>query len=401
MRPTFLPSLIVLAALLLCGCDAPVDHYPPNELYSLVVSTREMVSTQVAADDTTAVVEAWFGTPVQPRWPADQMSGSAAKALVRLDNLERAAGRVYADQDDLHFGLYNEHCVTCHGVSGGGNGPASLLQNPYPRDFRAGVFKWKSTARNARPTRDDLIKILQHGAAGSAMPTFRLIPEQDLEALVDYVIFLSVRGQFERELISGAVQELEYDEARPSDGLSLMSIVGGDEESEALSFARETLDRITDGWARADDAVIQVPPETVADAASIQRGREWFHSPKALCSGCHGQDGDHPLALQTNYDDWTTEFTSRIGITPSDREAVRPFRSAGALRPRIIVPRKLSDGVFRGGDDPQTVYRRLVTGIDGTPMPAVNVSDQPSATGLTSDQIWDIVHYVRSLGESE
>lgn len=385
----------------MCGCDAAVDHYPPNELFALVVSTRDAVPTKAAQDDTTAVVEAWFGTPLEPRWPADQMSSDAAKSLVNPDNLTRAAGPVYADQDDRHFGLYSEHCVTCHGVSGGGNGPASLLQNPYPRDFRSGIFKWKSTARNARPTRDDLSNILRHGAPGSAMPSFQQVPVQDLEALVDYVIFLSVRGQFERQLISGAVEDLEYDEARPELDFSLLSILDPNTETDALDFARETLDDILYRWVDANQSVIAVPDETPNDAASIQRGRESFHGRIALCSGCHGQDGDGPLALDTNYDDWTTEFTSRINITPTDREAVRPFRKAGALRPRIIVPRKLSDGVFRGGGDPETIYRRLVSGIAGTPMPAVNLSDEPSPTALTSDQVWDIVHFVRSLGESE
>ena len=398
-----------LCVLSLGGCDAPVEHFPPNRVHALVISTDRNVSTQLASEDTTAAVEAWFGTPERPIWPPmqmpkqmsaqmpEQMFSDEAKALVDPDHLVRAAGRVYSDQDNRHFGLFNEHCVTCHGVSGGGDGPASQLQNPYPRDFRPGVFKWKSTSLGAKPTRDDLRRILVAGAPGSAMPSFAQLSEEDLEALVDYVIFLSVRGEFERRMIGGAVDELGYEESRPESELSLLSLTKGDTETDAVDYAAETLDWIVESWVGADDKVIEVPEETAEDSESIRRGRDLFHGRIANCAGCHGKDGN-PVEIALDYDDWTKEFTSRLSITPTDREAVRPFRKAGAPRPRQIVPRRLSLGVHRGGGDPETLYRRIVTGIAGTPMPAVAIVDEPSGLGLTSSQVWDLVHYVRSLG---
>lgn len=396
----FACALAVFAALIVCGCDVPVETYPPNELHALVVSTSLEAPTEVAAADTTAVVEAWFGTPLQPRWPADLMSNDQAKSLVDAENLKRAGGAVYSDQANRHFGLFNEHCVTCHGVSGGGNGPASLLQNPYPRDFRAGIFKWKSTRRGGKPTRKDLTAIIKHGAPGTAMPSFAQVADEDLQALVDYVIFLSIRGEFERRLILGAIDELGYQDTRPEDDASLLTVVDPDAQTDAAAFAREILVDVTERWAEANDQVIAVPEETPNDAASVSRGRELFHGRIALCYGCHGEAGT-PGQVPLDYDDWTKEFTTRLSITPTDRDAVRPFRTAGALRPRQIIPRTLSDGVFRGGGDPQTLYRRLVAGIAGTPMSAVIQVDQPSASGLTSDQIWDIIHYVRSLGGTD
>ena len=197
-------ALSICAAVFFGGCDVPVEHFPPNDLYALVVSTGRHTPTDLASQDTTAVVEDWFGTPLEPRWPTEQFGDAAAKNLVNPLNLTRAAGPVYSDQDNRHFGLFAEHCVTCHGVSGGGDGPASLLQNPYPRDFRAGIYKWKSTPGSAKPTRDDLTAILAHGAPGSGMPSFQNLSDEDRQALVDYVIFLSVRGEFERRMISGA-----------------------------------------------------------------------------------------------------------------------------------------------------------------------------------------------------
>ncbi|MCO8120313.1 c-type cytochrome [Stieleria sp. TO1_6] len=398
-RARFLLPIFALAAF--CGCDVPVEQYPANQLHALVVATSRHVPTEVAAQDSAAVVEAWFGTPIRPRWPVDQMSGAAAKQLVDPDHLMRAAGRVYSDQQNRHFGLFNEHCVTCHGVAGGGDGPASLLQNPYPRDFRAGVFKWKSTHRSSKPTRHDLTTILQHGVPGTGMPSFASLSTEDLQALVDYVIYLSVRGEFERGLISQAVDTLGYEIERPDPEASLTTLLDptGDspaESSDAMQVARQLLDQICGEWVDATAEVIEVPAETPDDAESVRRGRELFHGQIANCVGCHGPGGNAEVAT-LDYDDWTKEFTTRLAITPSDREAVKPFRQAGALRPRQIHPRKLSDGVYRGGGDGDTLYRRIVGGIAGTPMPSQIIAQQATATGLSQAQVWDLVHYLHSL----
>lgn len=393
-----LPLLLVVA---IAGCDAAIEQFPPNKVHALVVATSRQVPTDPAAKDATELVDTWFGTPEQPLWPADLLESSAARTLVDPERLARAAGPVYSDQDNRHFGLFNEHCVTCHGVSGGGNGPASLLQNPYPRDFRPGVYKWKSTRLAAKPTRRDLMQILQHGAPGSGMPAFSLIEEEDLEALIDYVIFLSVRGEFERQMISGAVDELGYEDDRPEADLNLQSVAKDQTLAlEASEFAVEVLNDVANEWVSADQDVVSVPEETSLTAESVERGRELFHGPIANCSGCHGQNGNAE-AVTVDFDDWTKEFTTRLSITPSDRDAVKPFRKAGALRPRQIYPRKLSSGVFRGGGDGETLYRRLVVGIAGTPMPAVPVAENATATTLSADQVWDLVHYVQSLGGAE
>lgn len=395
MKPNSLVLLLVPIAVL-AGCDVAVQQFPPNELHALVVSTSRQAPADVAAEDTTALVDAWFGTPDSPLWPTEQLVDPAARELINVDNLKRASGRVYSDRENRHFGLYNEHCVTCHGVSGGGDGPAALLQNPYPRDFRAGVFKWKSTERSARPTREDLLAVLQRGASGSAMPTFRNVDEADLQALVDYVLYLSVRGEFERQMLADAVDELGYDETRPDDDASLLAVLDSRGEAFATEVARGRLNEIVERWIDASGQVIEVPAETPANSDSIIRGKELFHGQIANCVGCHGPGGRGGVPT-VDFDDWTKEYTTRLSVTPSDKEAVRPFRQAGALRPRQIDPRQLDTGVFRGGGDSETLYRRIVTGIAGTPMPAREVAESPSPTSLTSDQIWDLVHYVQAI----
>src|SRR5439155_23515620 len=96
-------------------------------------------------------------------------------------------------------GLFRKHCVHCHGISGDGNGPTARFLNPFPRDFRRGIFKFKSTApTEAMPTREDLQRTIREGANGTAMPSFKVLLRGDeIEALAEYVMYLSMRGRVE------------------------------------------------------------------------------------------------------------------------------------------------------------------------------------------------------------
>ena len=370
--------------------------------------------TEAALADVTVVVDELFGTPLQPHWPVERMSNDAQRGLVSLDRLHQAAGGVTSDQADSHTGLYQEHCVICHGVSGSGAGPASRFQVPYPRDFRAGVFKWKSTTRNDKPTRDDLSRLLVHGVPGAPMPSFAIVPPSQRESLIDYIVYLSVRGEVERELLARAVDDLDYDETPPDDELRL-TLVSGSESADEQAFGEgeqvinEVIREIVQAWVDADPSPVPPQPElataespttespTTELAESIQRGREIFHGKVANCVGCHGPEGRGGLPT-LDYDDWTKDFTTRIGITPVDWAATKPFRKVGALPPRTIDPRVLAGGVLRGGDEPETIYRRIQHGIAGTPMPGLEVSEGINPQmGLTPEQAWDLVAYVRSL----
>jgi mono/diheme cytochrome c family protein len=54
----------------------------------------------------------------------------------------------------------------------------------------------------------------------------------------------------------------------------------------------------------------------------------------------------------------------------------------------------LSSGMFRGGERPIDIYRRISSGINGTPMPSFEklFQDDP-------DAIWQLVHFIRATGE--
>jgi mono/diheme cytochrome c family protein len=402
MRPT-IPILLFL--VLLIGCDQKSLSFKANELYGVsLAKTRQVDFSPAAMTDAARVTTQWFGTPEKPTWPdlkdADGLSEPALQ-LVSLENLLRAAGPIHSDRDDIHRGLYREHCVVCHGLEGGGNGPAALYQDPYPRDLRHGVFKWKSTSRSSKPTRDDLRRLLASGIRGSAMPSFANESVDDREALIDYLIYLSVRGQVERGLIAAAIDELDYD---PS-GVDPEFQIAAQRGTEGGDVASDVLRDVIGQWTEANQSVVNVDASITEVSASkgdvdkessIARGKEIFHGQIANCAGCHGPDGDGTLKT-IDFDDWTKEYSTRIGITPGDHAAFKPMKRLGALPPRVAKPRDLKSGVFHGGGDSQTLYRRITQGIAGSPMPAVAIVEQPSGLGLTQNQVGDLIRYVQSL----
>lgn len=391
-------SFSLLLLLCVVACDSSIDHFRPNDLRGVTLAAaRRVDSIGDAPADAAAIVQTWFGTPDDPRWPSAEFVGQAANQLVQLDRLAMAAGGVSSDRAGNHRGLYREHCVVCHGLEGQGSGPAALLQNPYPRNFRPGVFKWKSTQHDSKPVREDLRRTLHRGLPGSSMPSFAAVDAAEVEALVDYVIYLSVRGEVERELITVAVDDLGYGDDSLSDDLRLADQMGTD----GGDVAHEVLRDVMTHWSSAEQEIAEVPPfEELSGAAlaeSIQRGQVLFNGQIAACAGCHGKDANGQAVI-VDYDDWTKEYSTLIGIDPKDRKAIRPMKKLGAMTPRLAEPRNLHAGAFRGGGEPEDLYRRLTQGIAGAPMPAVLVAEEGSGVGLTENQIWDLVRYVRMVG---
>jgi mono/diheme cytochrome c family protein len=139
------------------------------------------------------ILEAMYGTPDEPI--------ALAETGLDLAKLQLAAGPVRSDIVGRKNGLYREHCSHCHGISGDGMGPTAAFLNPYPRDYRPGKFKFKGTWRDARPARDDLTRVLHEGVPGSSMPSFALLSPGEVDALVEYVKYLSIRGETEIALM--------------------------------------------------------------------------------------------------------------------------------------------------------------------------------------------------------
>ena len=216
--------------------------------------------------------------------------------------------------------------------------------------------------------------------------------DDEIEALIDYVIYLSIRGQVERALLS------EMTELKPTEQLVELELARSQDDEklgdfeEQLGILYEIVAMETLMWVDAQEAVpdLAARPESLAPndpehQAMIDRGRELFLG-KANCYSCHGSTalGD---GQTDKYDAWTDDWMQEVKNSP---ERLREFEELGALPPRKLKPRNLRLGVLRGGRRPIDVFLRVKHGIDGTPMPA-------APAGMSDDDLWAIAEYVRQL----
>jgi mono/diheme cytochrome c family protein len=345
--------------------------------------------------DSRALIAEWFGTLENPKIPEVLKDGDYAD-LISESNLKLAVGT--SDSP----GIYVQQCVSCHGLSGQGRGNVAASQDPYPRDFRMGVFKFKSSPRSARPLKEDIEKTLRVGLSGSQMPIFNKLSDQEIKALVDYVVFLSIRGEFERRLIQLSATELEGE--RLYDPQAEKSTLEGQ-----LSNASDALTQIADRWVQSIDAVEEFPrpdfpivgSETQENRAellaSIEKGKALFASEVASCAKCHGANADGKGNQLPDYDDWTKDWTSKVGLLPTDLDALLPLMARGGMKPQPLKPRNILEGHFRGGRTPEDLYRRIRYGIPGSPMPAAAVVQSREEPGLLEEDIWHLVNYVLSI----
>jgi len=327
----------------------------------------EITTTQV--EMITETLATLFGTPDEPVAPP--------RTDLQLPLLQMAAGPVRSDAEGNPQGLYRQHCMVCHGISGDGAGPIAALMNPYPRDFRNGVYKYTSTSGGAKPVPDDLERTVRQGMPGTSMPAFGTLSDEEIAALIEYLQYLSLRGETELYLMQLVVDLDEY-------------LLHVDEVIE------DALAPVAGFWREAPPNVVvppHPPPVGTSEqlAASIARGAELFTSDEARCVTCHGPDGrgDGEQAGEL-YDDWNR---SKKGATlEQTKQRAELFR----FPIQQIRPRDFTKGVFRGGDRPIDLYWRIYVGIKGTPMPAGGPTTG-SAGVLKPEDIWHVVNHVRSL----
>jgi mono/diheme cytochrome c family protein len=413
----FLVVIGVSAAL--AGCSKPAAPVFRLDMTKVVANQIIPKHQQAIAD----ILGAMFGTPDEPY--------VLPETGLDLRKLKMAAGPVWSDQVGGKHGLYRRQCAHCHGINGDGRGPTAMILNPYPRDYRAGVFKFKTTYNPNQPSDDDLRTILHNGIPGTAMPSFAVYPPDETEALLEYVKYLSMRGQMETALINYVSQELTSNPLT-GEGDDLDPAKNEDQHKAIMSLLT---DDVVAGWKDANENVIR-PEESklpgkertakeIADSAVA--GRELFYGSKANCVKCHG-----PTALgdgqQDDYDNWskaTKKFedetqmlvgtiktlkenmanqqgdeleASRKDLATKTKElSERETVIAQLLPPRNAIPRNLREGVFRGGRRPWDIYHRVNQGISGTPMPGGGPALAGAQGTLSDEEMWHIVDYVQSL----
>ncbi len=107
--------------------------------------------------------------------------------------------------------------------------------------------------------------------------------------------------------------------------------------------------------------VVRIPPEPPYDAAAEARAQSLFLQG---CAPCHGARGR--------------------GDGQQKQEDSKGFPTR---------PRDLTAGIYKGSPEPEQVYRRLVAGLPGSPM--------PQNPYLHGEDGWHLTHFVRNLSSDE
>lgn len=246
----------------------------------------------------------------------------------------------------LGYAIYSQYCTQCHGVNGDGNGQAAEYLQPKPRNYKRGIFKFTSTPYGSKPRRSDLIHTLRRGVTGTSMPSFDRFNEEQLNAVVDYVIALSLRGELETELA-----RIVYDE----------------EELPGEDVVAEIIDEKRQAWKdSAYEVVMPVTPMPEDTPETVLAGHRLFL--EYACNKCHGKygRGGSMEKVEVGSDVWGN-------------------KAAAA---------DLSSGMFRGGGRPVDIYRRIYSGINGTPMPAFKKTFENNP-----DAIWNLVQFILETGQ--
>jgi mono/diheme cytochrome c family protein len=327
-------------------------EFRPHPYKDAANNRQEITLDDEMAGQLSQALESFFGTPRNPtiRFEWSEETSQTAKNerdLLSDDNLRQGSA------------LYRQHCLHCHGMMGDGNGPTGQFLNPKPRDFRTGLFKFRSTVKKSgdqidtsmvqvAPSRADLLKTLRHGIPTASMPAFNLLTQKQLDQLVSYVIHLSLRGQV--ELFFAKKKEVPGE-----------------------SDVAEQVQKVTKRWLA--DAVSPLVPKRPSKpwdqlhaegrATNWSAGRQIFLGDGA-CVQCHGKDGQ----------------ASEIEL-PDNKTRKNEWGDP-------IQPRNLTLGFYRGGSRPIDIFYRIKLGISGSGMPAA--SDK-----LSDDQLWQLVDYVLSM----
>jgi mono/diheme cytochrome c family protein len=366
-------AAVAVALLLACGCSRL-----PDSTYTLRADTDKLDLPEKHKRQIAEYLAMFHGTPANPRM-AEPDEAAVEKAVEAQEaaaeesdepagDAEPVASRTAAPQvaggdrpgfERMHLQLgrevYTAQCAGCHGTTGDGKGPAGAHLNPPPRDYRNGVFKFTSTPRGSKPRREDLRRILKYGAKGTSMPAFRFLPEEEREAVIDYVMVLASRGELEIDLIREAETELDEED---------------DFDPEVVA---EYVTDIADSWGQAEEELVRPltvnPPRT---EETIQQGAVAFA--ELYCIKCHGPDARGSKSADVGQDIWG----------------------------RTAYPANLAMGMLHGGRRPIDIYRRIYSGINGTPMPSSK--DPNTAIDETpeerSERIWHLVHFVTAVIEN-
>ncbi|HVH97462.1 MAG TPA: cytochrome c [Enhygromyxa sp.] len=121
------------------------------------------------------------------------LAGCESKQAAFTEPMTLGGREVSAETLNQGRDLYRVHCVSCHGESGAGDGPAARSLAFPPRDFRAADFSFVEPGQ--LPTHDALVERIRQGVPERGMPMWKGMRDDDLSALADYIKTFSPRWQ--------------------------------------------------------------------------------------------------------------------------------------------------------------------------------------------------------------
>ena len=230
---------------------------------------------------------------------------------------------------------YLRYCVGCHGEKGDGKGPAAIFLDPKPRDFTTGKFKFASVASGELPHNEDLARTILHGLKGSSMPAWPLVPEQERNAIVEYIKTFSPRW------------------TKSSPGVVIA---------------------IPDDPFRGDPTGIR---------KAINRGELLYHT-TTTCWQCHPG-----YVSSQRFEELYGEVKKRFpGVRENfDKPVMKPDGWNNPLMPTDFKTDRIKTGI-----EMNNLFRVIATGIGGTAMPSWKDS-------IPDEDIWALAYYIRSLAD--
>ncbi len=336
-------NLIVLIPLLIAGCQrqSELEYVSSLEVKKLAPELQtEIVKVLLDKSGTparTKMVGYEYYVPPQVK-DGEKFSEEQRKDTSKKSKEHLSRDREVQSQLQLGAAVYTRRCMQCHGVTGDGAGPAADYMYPRPRDYRKGIFKFTTTPYGSKPRRSDLEATIKRGIRGTSMPSFKLLSDEELEAVVEYVLALTHRGELEESLAYEVDSEEELDP----------------------DVIPDFIDEIKEAWEEAE--ISEVHPLTLQPEFTeehVERGRKAFTAKG--CVKCHGEDGRGQTKGNIGTDSWSF-----------------PTQAAD-----------LTSGMLHGGQKPIDIYRRIYSGINGTPMPGFK-----SILEKEPETIWDLVSFV-------
>jgi len=244
--------------------------------------------------------------------------------------------------------VYVQRCQVCHGEQGAGDGVATDLMYPKPRDFTLSLFKYKTSPGTELPSDDDLFNTIKHGLNGTAMPAWStLLSDKQIRSLIPVIKGFDTTAAWAPE---DADDEFFDDDGR---------------------YLKMDYQKITN----AEPVASQIP----FSEESVAKGKPIFEK---VCGKCHGITGRGNITSGKKLkDDWGNRLWPRNLTKPWTWRVTNVSGEDEKSREQTI----------------KNIYTRLSIGLPGTPMPAHRATEEGNKDPVSLEDRWHIANYVYSL----